>query len=89
MAVSNLKNTIKGMVDVYNALHADKKIDWLPSREMIVKSLDNQLNNGKIELNEAMMKIRSDFHKEFIDKKVDEFSFFRAIEKETRYRLSK
>lgn len=89
MAVSYLKETVKKMVDAFNALHADRKIDWLPSRDMITRSLDSQLNSGKIELQEVMMKLRSEFHKEVVDKKVDEFSFFRAIEKEVKYKLSK
>jgi len=86
-----LEKTVKKMVDDRNKILAadGKKIDWLPSRDILVRSLDNQLNNGKIQLNEAMMKIRSDFHKELIDKKIDEFSFFRKIESETKYCLSK
>jgi len=91
MAVANLKETVKKMVEDRNKILAvdGKKIDWLPSRDTLVRSLDSQLNDGKIKVEEAMLKIRSDFHKEVVNKLVDEFSFFRAMEKEIKYRLSK
>lgn len=82
MAVSYFKETVKKLAD-------ERKLDWLGSRDSLVRNLDKQLDQGAIKVEEAMQKIREEFHKDYVNKKVDEFGFFRAIEKETKYRLSK
>ena len=81
MAVSYLKETVKKMA-------ADKKLDWLPSRDGLVRELDRQLDREPDKLAEVMQKIKNEFHKDVVNKKITEFDL-RAIEKETKYRLSK
>jgi hypothetical protein len=65
MIYSRLEEVLKEFVH-------DKNLDWLPSRHELVSRLNEELDSGKINLDDAMIEIRANFHKDVINDKIDE-----------------
>lgn len=53
-------------------LASEKKLDWLPSRNALVERLNEDLNDEKISLNDAMVKIETEFHRDIVSGKIHE-----------------
>ena len=51
---SNLKNTVKNLVD-------RKKIDWSSFRADKVRDIERELDNGKISIEDAIGKLKDEF----------------------------